>query len=90
VYSFEANCAAPMRPHHRILIEEFLDPLALSQGDLAEAMGVPRKHVNELCNDRRAVTTDTALMLAPVFGGDCRRLRRTSIGRRDSCLVSII
>jgi addiction module HigA family antidote len=31
-------------------------------------MGVPRKHVNELCNDRRAVTADTALMLARVFG----------------------
>jgi addiction module HigA family antidote len=31
-------------------------------------MGVPRKLVNELCNDRRAVTADTALMLARVFG----------------------
>lgn len=51
-----------------ILVEEFLGPLALTQGDLAEAMGVPRKHVNELCNDRRAVTADTALILARVFG----------------------
>ena len=51
-----------------ILVEEFMEPLALTQGDLAEAMGVPRKHVNELCNDRRAVTADTALMLARVFG----------------------
>jgi addiction module HigA family antidote len=31
-------------------------------------MGVPRKHVNELCKDRRAVTADTALILARVFG----------------------
>jgi len=31
-------------------------------------MGVQRKLVNELCNDRRAVTGDTALMLARVFG----------------------
>ena len=51
-----------------ILVEEFMKPLALTQGDLAEAMGVPRKHVNELCNDRRTVTADTALMLARVFG----------------------
>jgi addiction module HigA family antidote len=51
-----------------ILVEEFMTPLALTQGDLAEAMGVPRKHVNELCNDRRAITADTALMLARVFG----------------------
>jgi addiction module HigA family antidote len=31
-------------------------------------MGVPRKHVNELCKNRRAITADTALMLARVFG----------------------
>src|SRR5436305_2412486 len=51
-----------------ILIEEFMKPLGLTQGQLAHAMGVPRKHVNELCNDRRAITADTALMLACVFG----------------------
>jgi addiction module HigA family antidote len=51
-----------------ILVEEFIDPLGLTQGDLVEAMGVPSKHVNELCNDRRAITADTALMLARVFG----------------------
>jgi len=51
-----------------MLVEEFLTPLNLTQGALAEAMGVQRKLVNELCNDRRAVTADTALMLARVFG----------------------
>src|SRR5438477_10770745 len=51
-----------------ILVDEFMQPLGLTQGELAEAMGVPRKHVNELCNDRRAITADTALMLARVFG----------------------
>src|SRR5881227_1065966 len=51
-----------------ILVEEFMEPLGLTQGELAEAMGVPRKHVNELCNNRRAITADTALMLARVFG----------------------
>jgi antitoxin HigA-1 len=51
-----------------ILVDEFMDPLGLRQGDLAEAMSVPRKHVNELCNNRRAITADTALMLARVFG----------------------
>jgi antitoxin HigA-1 len=51
-----------------ILLDEFIEPLGLTQGELAEAMGVPRKHVNELCNDRRAITVDTALMLARVFG----------------------
>lgn len=51
-----------------ILAEEFLEPMGLTQGALAEAMGVPRKHVNELCNDRRTVTARTALILARVFG----------------------
>ena len=51
-----------------MLTEEFLIPMSLTQGALAEAMGVQRKLVNELCNGRRAVTADTALMLARVFG----------------------
>lgn len=51
-----------------ILIEEFMRPMGLTQGALAEAMGVQRKHVNELCNDRRQVTAPTALILARVFG----------------------
>jgi addiction module HigA family antidote len=51
-----------------ILVEEFMEPMALTQAVLAEAMGVPRKHVNELCNDRRTVTVPTALILARVFG----------------------
>jgi addiction module HigA family antidote len=51
-----------------MLVEEFLTPMGLTQGALAETMGVQRKLVNELCNDRRAVTADTALMLSRVFG----------------------
>lgn len=51
-----------------ILVEEFMEPLGLTQGELAEAMGVPRKHVNELCNNRRSITAPTALILARVFG----------------------
>jgi addiction module HigA family antidote len=51
-----------------MLREEFLEPHHITQGQLAEAMGVPRKHVNELCTGRRAVTADTALILARVFG----------------------
>jgi addiction module HigA family antidote len=51
-----------------ILVEEFMKPIGLTQGALADAMGVQRKHVNELCNDRRNVTAATALILARVFG----------------------
>src|SRR5688500_17148438 len=51
-----------------ILVEEFMAPLGLTQTALADAMGVQRKHVNELCNDRRNVTAATALILSRVFG----------------------
>lgn len=51
-----------------ILVQEFMEPMGLTQGALAEAMGVQRKHVNELCNNRRALTVPTALILARVFG----------------------
>ncbi len=51
-----------------ILVEEFMAPMGLTQAALTEAMGVQRKHVNELCNERRNVTAATALILARVFG----------------------
>jgi addiction module HigA family antidote len=51
-----------------ILVQEFMEPMGLTQTALAKAMGVQRKHVNELCNGRRAVTAPTALILARVFG----------------------
>lgn len=51
-----------------IMLEEFMQPLGLTQAALAKAMGVQRKHVNELCNNRRNVTAPTALILARVFG----------------------
>jgi hypothetical protein len=44
-----------------ILTEEFMEPMGLTQATLAEAMGVQRKHVNELCNDRRNVTKISGL-----------------------------
>lgn len=60
-------------PAHRptsvgtVLKEEFLEPCGVTQGDLAEAMGVGRKTVNELCGDRRGITAETAFLLARVL-----------------------
>ena len=51
-----------------MLMEEFLSPLRMTQTELAEKSGLPRKHINELCRDRRTLTADTALILARVFG----------------------
>ncbi len=47
--------------------EEYLKPLNITQGQLAQTMGVSRRTVNELCTGKRSVTVDTALMLAKVF-----------------------
>ena len=56
-----------------ILVQEFMEPMGLTQGVLAKAMGVPRKHVNELCNNRRAVTAPTATQR--LVGGDALAAR---------------
>lgn len=50
-----------------ILREEFIEPYGLTQEQLATAMGVTRTFVNELVNDRRGITIDTAIMLSKVF-----------------------
>jgi len=50
-----------------IIKEEYLSPLQITQGKLATAMGVSRKTVNEICNGRRAITVDSALLLAKAF-----------------------
>lgn len=58
---------APTHPGE-ILLHEFLDPMGLTQRELAEAIGVPYQRVNEIVNGRRGITPSTALRLARFFG----------------------
>ena len=51
-----------------ILLEEFINPMAISQNALARALQVPPRRVNEIVLRRRAITADTALRLATFFG----------------------
>jgi len=51
-----------------MITEKFMVPLGITQGQLAAAMGVSRRAVNELCTGKRSITIDTELMLAKVFG----------------------
>ena len=51
-----------------MLLLEFLEPMGLSQRDLANGICVPYQRVNELINGRRGVTPSTALRLAKFFG----------------------
>lgn len=50
-----------------MLLLEFLEPMQLTQRDVAEGIGVPYQRVNELVNGRRGVTPSTALRLAKFF-----------------------
>jgi antitoxin HigA-1 len=47
-----------------------MKPLSITQTELAAAIGVSRRRVNELIRGRRAITPDTALRLATFFGND--------------------
>lgn len=51
-----------------MLLKEFLEPMGMSQRELAGRLGVHYPRVNELVNGKRGVTTETALMLAKLFG----------------------
>ncbi len=51
-----------------ILREEFLTPRKMTQGDLAGRMGIPIQRINLLVNDKRAVTAETAILLAKALG----------------------
>lgn len=51
-----------------ILLEEFLVPMGISQNRLARAMSVSPRRINEIVLGKRAITADTALRLAHVFG----------------------
>ena len=53
----------PIHPGE-VLLEEFLNPLNMSQNRLALKMGVPAQMINEIVHGRRSITARTALALA--------------------------
>ena len=58
-----------------MLLEEFLNPLGLTQRELAAAIHVPYQRVNELISGRRGITPSTAL-------------RPSKISRRVACVLA--
>ena len=57
---------APIHPGE-ILLEEFLQPLNVSQYRLAKDISVPARRINEIVHGKRSITADTALRLARYF-----------------------
>jgi len=55
-------------PPGEMLLEEFLRPAGITQVELAARMGVPIQRVNGVVSGRRAVTAETAILLARALG----------------------
>jgi antitoxin HigA-1 len=50
-----------------VLLKEFLEPLKLSQSQLAKNIGVHARRINEVIHGKRGITANTALLLAKYF-----------------------
>ncbi len=57
----------PMHPGE-VLREEFMEPMRLSAGAIARAIGVPRTRIERIADEKTGITADTALRLARYFG----------------------
>lgn len=64
-----ASARTPPQPG-QFLESRFMKPLGITQTELAEALQVSRRRVNELIRGRRAITADTAIRLGLFFGND--------------------
>ena len=51
-----------------ILLEDFLNPLEMTQTELAARIHVSFPRINEIVNGKRGITPDTALRLSRLFG----------------------
>ena len=58
---------APIHPGE-ILSEEFLEPMSVSQYQLAKSIGVPALRISQIVRGKRAVAAETALRLSKYFG----------------------
>jgi addiction module HigA family antidote len=54
-------------PPGEVLLEEFLQPMGISQDRLAQAIDVPESRINAIVKGRRAITADTDLRLCRFF-----------------------
>jgi addiction module HigA family antidote len=57
----------PIHPGE-VLMEDFIEPLGVTQHKVAVAIGVPPRRINEIVHGKRRITADTALRLSRYFG----------------------
>jgi len=60
---------APVHPGE-VLLEDFIKPRGLTRYRVAKHAGMHQRRIDEICAGHRAVTADTALRLAKLFGTD--------------------
>lgn len=61
------NLLPPIHPGE-ILLEEFFEPMGITQYRLAKEIGVPARRINEIVQGKRQISADTALCLSRYFG----------------------
>lgn len=54
------------------MLEDWLNPMELSQYALAKSIGEPPRRINEIMKGLRGITVDTALRLGAYFGTDAQ------------------
>ena len=57
---------APKHPGE-ILLRQYLEPLKITISDLAKVLGISRKTVSKIVNERGAITADMAIRLSRAF-----------------------
>ena len=57
----------PIHPGE-MLLEEFMKPYGMTQTEISQRIGVSRKHISEVVNSRKGISTDVALRLSKLFG----------------------
>ena len=62
---------APVHPGE-VLLKEFIEPMGLTRYKVAKAIKVQQRRIDEICAGQRAITADTALRLAKLFGMDAQ------------------
>jgi addiction module HigA family antidote len=60
------NCARPVHPGE--ILKEEIEYRGVSQGKLAAQMGMPYKVLNHILNERRPLTTQTAMLFEAALG----------------------
>jgi antitoxin HigA-1 len=57
-------------PSHpgEILLKDFLEPMGITQRELADAFHIPYQRINEVVNQKRGITSSTAIRLSKLFG----------------------